>query len=108
MQGAIVTAQPFVPRYLVELTPEGPLPVTPSAVRPREAVAFSSLHQVRGGVSRSRRRSSFGGGGPTYVFRCTVCGKTFERKTMGSSLNAHKHPHGYECPGRIGIFRTKF
>ena len=31
MQGATVTAQPFVPRYLVELTTEGPLPVTPSA-----------------------------------------------------------------------------
>src|SRR5437588_10400100 len=31
MQGATVTAQPFVPRYLVELTTEGQLPVTPSA-----------------------------------------------------------------------------
>ena len=55
----------------------------------------------------TRRSSS--GGGPTYVFRCTVCRRTFERKTMDSSLNAHKHPRGYECPGRVGVYvRTKY
>ena len=108
MQGATVTAQPFSPRYLVELTSEGPLPVAPSAARSGGAVGLSSIRPVGSGSSRPARRSS-SGGGPTYVFRCTVCGKTFERKTMDDSLNAHKHPRGYECPGRIGVYvRTKF
>ena len=107
MQGATVTAQPFVPRYLVELTSEGPLPVTPSAARSGGAVGLSSIRPVRSGAPADAPSSS--GGGPTYVFRCTVCGKTFERKTMDGSLNAHKHPRGYECPGRIGVYvRTKF
>jgi hypothetical protein len=106
MQGATVTAQPFVPRYLVELTSEGPLPV--NAARSGGAIGLSSIRPVRSGVPRATRRSS-SGGGPTYVFRCTVCRKTFERKTMDNSLNAHKHPRGYECPGRIGVYvRTKF
>jgi hypothetical protein len=107
MQGATVTPQPFVPRYLVELTSEGPLPVSSSAARSGGAVGLSSIRPVRRGVSRVTHRSS--GGGPTYVFRCTVCRKTFERKTMDNSLNAHKHPRGYECPGRVGVYvRTKY
>jgi hypothetical protein len=105
MQGATVTAQPFVPRYLIELTSEGPLPVTPSAARSGGAVGLSSIRPVKSGMTR--RSSS--GGGPTYVFRCTVCRRTFERKTMDGSLNAHKHPRGYECPGRVGVYvRTKY
>ncbi len=105
MQGATVTAQPFVPRYLVELTPEGPLPVNPSTARSSGAMGLPSIRPVR--ASGSTRRSS--SGGPTYIFRCTVCGKTFERKAMDNSLNAHKHPRGYPCPGRIGVYvRTKF
>jgi DNA-directed RNA polymerase subunit RPC12/RpoP len=48
-------------------------------------------------------------GDTTYVYRCTVCGKTFPRKSMDGSLNAHKHPGGYECPGRTGVYvRTKY
>jgi len=35
IQGAAVTARSFTPRYLVELTPEGPLFVPPVAPRPR-------------------------------------------------------------------------
>ncbi|MDH3460084.1 MAG: nucleotidyl transferase AbiEii/AbiGii toxin family protein [Burkholderiaceae bacterium] len=34
VQGASVTGQSFTPRYLVELSPAGPLPVAPSASRP--------------------------------------------------------------------------
>lgn len=39
MQGASVTAQSFVPRHVVEPTQELPLPVNPSATRPREEAA---------------------------------------------------------------------
>lgn len=100
IQGAAVSSQSFTPRYLVELTSEGPLPVGPSAARP-QAINVASVHAP----ARARAASS---SGPKYLYRCTVCRKTFERKTMDSTLNTHKHPRGYECPGRIGVYvKTK-
>lgn len=74
MQDASVTGQSFTPRYLVELSSEGPLPVDPTTAR------------------------------------CTVCGKTFNRKTMDGSLNPHKNPKtGYDCYGTYGTYvKTKF
>jgi predicted nucleotidyltransferase component of viral defense system len=89
MQGAAVTSQVFSPRYFVELTSTGPLPVAPSTANPRPA---------------SPGRQAL-----TYVYRCAVCRKTFNRRTMDSSLNPHKNPRGYPCPGRTGIYvRTNY
>lgn len=106
VQGASVTGQSFVPRYLVELTPEGPLPVAQSA--PRPPTAGAALRGA-GTAPKPRRAAAAWGNGPTYVFRCTLCGKTFQRKSMDGSLNPHKHPGGYPCPGRVGIYvRTKY
>jgi predicted nucleotidyltransferase component of viral defense system len=93
MQSASVTAQAFSPRYVVELTQNGPLPVTPATSIPRMA--------NRAATARST--------GPVYIYRCTVCRKMFERRSMNGSLNAHKNPRGYPCPGRIGVYvRTKY
>lgn len=95
MQSASVTTQAFSPRYVVELTSTGPLPVTVSSATPKSPAV----------QRRSSSRSTFG---PTYVYRCSYCGKTFNRKTMNGTLNAHKQAGGYPCPGRVGIFvRTK-
>jgi predicted nucleotidyltransferase component of viral defense system len=88
MQGALVTAQAFSPRYVVELTQAGPLPVSPTISIPRIA----------------KRPTASRGTGPVYVYRCTVCRKLFERKSMDGSLNEHKNPRGYPCPGRIGVY----
>ena len=106
MQGASVTAQAFAPRYLVELTPRGAVPVAPPVSR-------ASTVQDRGfGLrkpGRTRRVGIFSSGGPVYLFRCPHCRKTFERKSMDASLNAHKNPRGYPCTGRLGTFvRTKY
>ena len=68
MQGATVTSHVFAPRYAVELTSTGPLAVAPSRAMPR--------------MPRMRRATRTRHEGPTYVYRCTVCGKTFNRKTM--------------------------
>ncbi|MDP3936928.1 MAG: nucleotidyl transferase AbiEii/AbiGii toxin family protein [Deltaproteobacteria bacterium] len=106
MQGASVTGQSFAPRYLVELTSEGPLPVAPAASRPSTGGRESSGSWTS---PRPRRAAPSRGTSPGYVYRCTVCRKTFERKSMDGSLNPHKHPRGYECPGRIGTYvRTKY
>lgn len=100
MQGASVTGESFSPRYLVELTAEGPLSIPQAAMR--TPASFTPARAAR-------RRTAFGGGGRVYVYRCTVCRKTFERKHMDSHLNPHKHPRGYQCPGRTGVYvRTKY
>ncbi len=95
MQSATVTSQVFQPRYAVELTSTGPLAVAPSLAIPRIASTPRSTRTIRQG--------------PTYIYRCTVCRKTFNRKTMDASLNSHKNPRGYPCPGRYGAYvRTKY
>jgi predicted nucleotidyltransferase component of viral defense system len=95
MREATVTSQVFSPRYTVELTSTGPLAVPPPT--PPASIATP------------RRSSTPVRQGPTYVFRCSVCRKNFNKKTMDYSLSAHKNPRGYPCPGRAGIYlRTKY
>ncbi len=106
MQGASVTSQSFTPRYLVELTPSGALPF---ALPVSRTSAVQERGLGLGSASRTRRAKMFSIGGPVHVFRCPHCRKTFERKSMDGSLNPHKHPRGYPCPGRMGTFvRTKY
>lgn len=96
MQNATVTSEVFSPTYAVELTSTGPLTVAPSTAMPR--IPTSRIRQAR-----PRQQ------GPIYVYRCTVCGKTFNRKTMDGSLNAHKSRQGYPCFGRYGTYvRTRY
>lgn len=95
MQGATVTSQGFSPRYAVELSSAGPLNMAPS-------MATSRMPRI---LRAATRRSQ----GPTYVFRCTVCGKTFNKKKMNGALNAHKNRSGSQCYGRYGTYvRTKY
>jgi Nucleotidyl transferase AbiEii toxin, Type IV TA system/WYL domain len=89
IRGATVTSQVFRPRYTVELTSTGPLHVQPAATHATTAPHRPTAHH-----------------GPTYVYRCPYCQKTFNRRTMDSSLNPHKDRHGYPCPGRTGMYVT--
>jgi predicted nucleotidyltransferase component of viral defense system len=90
IQGARTTNRTFVPRYEIELTPEGPVHVPPSATR-----------QSSGTPRRARASRSTGYSyGPTYVYECSYCGKHFKRKKQTSTLNAHKDKNGYPCSGR--------
>lgn len=105
IQDAKVTDQTFTPRYLVELTSEGPLPIAPAMTRPSRPSASWSSPSPR----TAKRSSSARSAGPTYVFRCPVCGKTFNKKTMDGTLNPHKNPRGYACFGSFGSYvRTKY
>jgi predicted nucleotidyltransferase component of viral defense system len=99
IRGATPTQIAFSPRYPIELTPSGPQSI-PATSRSAGSV-YPSARRV------SRRRAS--GSGPTYVYRCTVCGKLFERKTQDSTLRPHKRPAGRACYGTYGRYvRTKF
>ena len=105
MEGASVTSQSFAPRYLIEPTSKGPLPVTATVTGPQlQPVSWGHRQRIR-----AARRQATINRGPVHVFRCAVCSKAFERRSFDSSVNPHKHPAGYECPGRTGIFiRTKY
>lgn len=101
IQGASVTQQTFIPRYLVELSSEGPLAVAPTLARPARF--------ARPKAPRMRPAARSLSNGPTYVYRCTACGKTFNRKTMDGTMNPHKNRQGYNCYGRYGTYvRTKY
>jgi hypothetical protein len=97
--GVSPTQTSFTPRYPIELTPSGPqfIPDTSRSV----GTTPSRLPRV------TRRRA--GSTGPTYVYRCTVCRKLFERKTQDSTLLSHKNPAGWQCYGTYGTYvRTKY
>jgi predicted nucleotidyltransferase component of viral defense system len=96
--GARITQQTFVPRYEVELTPSGPLPVTPTTSR-----------AAAGGPWSRQTRQSRVSGGPVYVFRCPACNKRFPRKSYDATLRPHKNLSGENCYGRYGIYeQTKY
>lgn len=113
--GVRTTQTPFLPRYPIELTPSGPqsIPQTSSS-GPRSGGGFSVRQRSairRTPVRRATRAGNVAGvSGPTYVFRCSVCRKTFNKKSYDATLNKHKDNRtGYECYGTFGTYvRTKY
>ncbi len=104
---ASITNRVFVPRYQIELSPSGNIAsLTPTAP------SLSSLdipQRTRGILSKrkssSRRRTSSSySSGPTYIYRCPMCDKTFRRKTQNPKLNPHKTEDGWPCTGRTGYY----
>lgn len=88
IESAAATTVPFQPTYAVEFSSSGPIAAPPQT---RSASTAPSR--------RSRRTTGFG---PTYVVECPICRKHFRRKTMSTSLNAHKNQYGSPCSGRSG------
>ena len=108
--GVKSTQTPFSPRYPIELTPSGPqiIPQTTSSIF--GAPGVRRIPGIRRIPARRSTRATAGSGGPTYVFKCTACGKTFNKKSYDATLNKHKSRRtGYECYGTFGTYvRTKY
>ncbi|WP_157532822.1 nucleotidyl transferase AbiEii/AbiGii toxin family protein [Hyphomonas polymorpha] len=105
MQGARVTNRSFVPRYAIELGPEGPVQVSASSARPQSYTPRAP--QIR--PTRAPTRRSTGFGQPVHIYQCPVCNKKFRRRTHDSQLNPHKNDWGGQCSGRRGFFvETKY
>lgn len=92
IRGASIMNSGFAPRYQIELTP-GPL------VALETTHSSTSIGRPASGVRRATRWP-----GTTYIYRCPVCSKRFERSSMDPKLRAHKAPAGYACSGRHGIY----
>ena len=110
MLGVKFTPTPFTPRYPIELTPTERQSI-PRTIRSGAGGTIGADRTWRSQVLRTTRSTNFQGtSGPTYVFECTVCGKTFYRKIHDAALNKHKHKRtGYRCYGTIGKhLRTKY
>ncbi len=105
IQGAEVTREAFTPKYMVELTPTGPIsaPQTRGTTSGQGTLGSRTSETSRVGRTTTGRRPSYA---PKYVFRCTVCGKQFTRKSYDASLNPHKDKQGCLCPGRMGVHIT--
>lgn len=102
IRGVQVTDQTFVPRYAIELT-AGEIGAIPPISR--EAVfSASAARTYRSPLQAARTHH-----GPTYVYKCSTCGKSFRRTKADAHLNSHKNQQGWPCPGRIGyLFETKY
>ncbi len=117
IQGAQTTNQTFNPRYAVELTPSGPVTIPETQRTSSDSGGFGGISSFpkrrasRQPVRRNRSRhfGSSSMSGVTYVYECSYCKKKFRRKKQTTSLNAHKTPDGWPCPGRIGyLVDTKY
>lgn len=111
--GVRTTQTSFSPRFPIELTPSGPQSI-PQNTRSVSGGGFGVRNTPvigRSSGRRATRSSSFAGtSGPTYVFKCSACGKSFNKKTHDATLNKHKNSRtGYECYGTFGTYvRTKY
>lgn len=105
IQGARPTTISFSPKYTIELIPSASLSAPP--LTRTSGFKTSERGFTRKALRRPTRRGpSYG---PTYVIQCSYCGKRFNRKEYGTSLNPHKDKQGYPCLGRIGyLVDTKY
>ncbi len=109
--GAKTTQKSFSPRYPVELTPIGPQTIPPTKRMPQvEKFAIRREPRVGATPTAPRARIARAAGGPTYVFKCNACGRTFRKKSYDSTLGNHKNSRtGFACFSSFGSYvRTDY
>lgn len=93
----------FIPRHEIELSPDKPVHMPASEIRSSGLVSHKPRRRSTKFPARRSRIYQFSTG-PTYVYECTACGKKFNRKIYGGSLNPHKDKSsGFPCYGRLGM-----
>lgn len=90
-ESAEVTDTSFEPRYEIEVSKAGDR---------SQAGTFTRKTYVPGFGIRRKSASR----GPTYVFRCTMCGRVFAHQSFDGKLRAHKNARGSSCFGSFGSY----
>lgn len=109
--GVRATQTAFSPRYPIELTPSGLQSIPQTSRGGSSSGGFGHAPVIRSTAARRVIRNAFGSSnGPTYVYRCNTCGKTFNKKSMDGTLGAHKNLRTKrECYSTYGSYvRTKY
>lgn len=104
IKGAHITNQIYIPRYKVELPPQGELRVEPSTAKNTRIYNSSMFNLSQRRLSSHKSRRTRSKSGPTYIYECSYCGKKFRRKKMNPRLNTHLDKSGYACSGRYGNY----
>ncbi|RJF80715.1 WYL domain-containing protein [Oleomonas cavernae] len=105
--GAKPTQTTFTARYPIELTPTGTESIPRKSSTPRITTQRAGAWPSPTAGRSSSRAGLSTASGPTYVFKCSVCGKTFNKKTYDGSLNPHKNrKSGFQCYGTFGTYVT--
>ena len=99
IESAKITKIPFKPKYIIELTPSGPISTPPTSIKTRSSSSYNAKRYKP--LKRKLEGRSISGQ-PTYFIQCTACGKRFKRKRYQTQLNPHKNKEGYPCACRIG------
>ncbi|PIP12565.1 MAG: hypothetical protein COX49_04950 [bacterium (Candidatus Stahlbacteria) CG23_combo_of_CG06-09_8_20_14_all_40_9] len=101
IQSIKVSTKPFKPKYQIEFSPTDSIEALPT---PRKSeLSFSSKRFLSGW------RSSRAHFGPTYIFKCSYCGRRFKKSKDDSTLRPHKDKNGYDCPGRTSyLVETRY
>ena len=94
-----VTEVAFVPRFAIDFLPPGSLTLVTN-----QSTDVSLDLPRRLASLGPKRRTNRSAGGMKYVYKCPVCGKTFTRNALVSTLNAHKNKQGTPCYGRNGTY----
>jgi len=95
-----VVEKTFVPRFAIEINSSGNLQIHQLSTKNKNSKTNSGL---------SNKKTAHVNTGPTYSYKCPVCGKIFSKKKMSPRIGEHKNRAGYACGGRTGIFlKTKY
>lgn len=106
IQSIKVTTRTFTPVYQIEFSSSGTIYAPPAT---RSVSSFSGINLGDSLYHRPRGRKSSYGHGPKYIFKCSLCGKTFSKTTYDATLRPHKSKNGWQCMGSIGMFvNTKY
>jgi predicted nucleotidyltransferase component of viral defense system len=95
----------YVPRDDIALNKAGDKPDEEYFSEPKPRPFRTAKRRSVGRISRPRTRSY----GPTYVIRCGLCNKTFNRKSLNTILRPHKTRDSYTCYNGVGYLEdTRF
>jgi hypothetical protein len=101
------TQEKYEPQYEIELCRAGEYPEDRFLydVNKKREREYKKLNKIRSPRKPRMLKTQASSYGPTYVYKCSNCGKLSYRKYMDGTLKPHKSKNGFVCYG-FGIYQT--